>query len=303
MEPVAGMMAVEMMVVDIVAKMRRLGAHVSIAGGLDQAVIRIVALDGNALQIFSSSPRIWLSVMPNQASINKFKHACTRQGVGPVFIHAKYLINLASDKKSLEEISIKSLIHDLNVANTIGAKGVVVHLGSHQGRGFAAAKDQLIKNIKLILQGSEGTSQLLIENSAGQKGKIASQLEEISLILKAINSSRLGWCLDTCHAWAAGYTCGKDSGNTLVENDIVKQAKSLKILDKLMVLHVNDSRDSFASGRDRHANLGEGLMGKKVLSAYVNHPDLVKLPLILEVPGFDGQGPDKKNLDILKNLC
>ncbi len=286
----------------IAAKRRRLGAHVSIAGGLDQAVVRVKAMGGSALQIFSSSPRMWLSAMPSKESIEVFKKACADSDVKPVFIHAKYLVNLASDKKSLEEVSVKSLIHDLNVANAIGAKGVVVHLGGHRGRGFAIVKDQLIKNINLILQGSLGQARLLIENSAGQQGKIASQLEEISFILKAINSSRLGWCLDTCHAWSAGYTAGEASGNTLVENDIVKQAKSLKILDKLMVLHVNDSRDGFGSGRDRHENLGEGLMGKKVLSEYVNHPDLKHLPLIIEVPGFDGQGPDKKNLDILKSL-
>ena len=296
-------MAAVTMVAATVAKMRRLGAHVSIAGGLDQAVKRVVALGGNALQIFSSSPRMWLAAKPAKESIAAFRKACADSDVKPVFIHAKYLVNLASDKKSLEEISVKSLIHDLNVANAIDAKGVVVHLGSHQGRGFEQVLDQLIKNIKLVLQGSLGSSMFLIENSAGQKGKIASQLDEISLILKAINNGRLGWCLDTCHAWAAGYTVGEASGNTLIENDIVKQAKSLKILDKLMVLHVNDSRDGFGSGRDRHENLGEGLMGKDTLSAYVNHPDLKHLPLIIEVPGFDGNGPDKKNLDVLKSLA
>ena len=284
--------AVVTMVVAIVAKMRRLGAHVSIAGGLDQAVLRVKAMGGNAMQIFSSSPRIWLA----PPLIYKEKVPF------PTYIHAKYLVNLASDKKALEKISIKSLIHDLNVASAIGAEGVVVHLGSHQGRGFTAVKDQLIKNIKLILQGSVGSSMFLIENSAGQKGKIASQLEEISLILKAVNNGRLGWCLDTCHAWAAGYTAGEASGNALMENDIVKQAKSLKILDELKIIHVNDSRDPFASGRDRHENLGEGQMGLPVLSEYVNHPDLKHLPLILEVPGFDGFGPDKKNLEILKTL-
>jgi len=254
------------------------------------------------LQIFSSSPRTWLAVMPAASTITAFKAAALKHKVKPVFIHAKYLVNLASDNKSLEAISIKSLIHDLNVADAIGAAGVIVHLGSHQGRGFAAVKQQLVENITKVLQDSKGSAMFLIENSAGQRGKIASQLDEISLLLKAINNQRLGWCLDTCHAWVAGFTCGKASGNGADQNDIVATAKKLRILDKLMVLHVNDSRDPFSSGRDRHDNLGEGQMGKEILSAYVNHPELKHLPLILEVPGFDSNGPDKKNLDILKNL-
>lgn len=214
--------------------------------------------------------------------------------VSPVFIHAKYLINLATDKSDLLQKSIASLQADLKIANLIGAKGVIVHLGSHQGRGFNAVFNQVTKSIKIILQDSNTNSQLIIENSAGQQGKLCSQLSEIRSIFNTVNSNRLAWCLDTCHAWGAGLSFGKGLANTLQQFDLV---------NPLVCLHINDSRDEFATGHDRHANLGEGKMGVKILAEYVNHQGLEHLPLILETPGFDGLGPDKKNLDILKSLC
>ena len=265
--------------------MRRLGAHLSTAGGLDKAVARIVAMGGNCLQIFSGSPRSW-AILPFRGQ--------PVTAVAPVFIHAKYLINLASDKKELVAKSIASLKHDLQVANLIGAQGVIVHLGSHQGRGFDAVKMQLIESIKIILNQTVAPSQLIIENSAGQQGKLCSQFSEIKFILGSVNSNRLAWCLDTCHAFNAGYSLGNASENHLIQKDIVAEAKKLEILDQLICLHVNDSRDEFGSGHDRHANLGEGKLGLKLLAEYVNHPDLNNLPLILETP--------KPDLDILKSL-
>lgn len=296
------MVAVCVAMTRVVASMRRVGAHLSTAGGIFKAVENVSSKGGNALQIFSSSPRMWFASPPAEADVAKFKEKCTELDVSPVVIHAKYLVNLASDNPDLQVKSVASLKHDLKVGNMIGAMGIVVHLGSHQGRGFESASEQMVQLIKSILQDSSGDTMFLIENSAGQKGKIASQLSEISLLIKAVGDSRLGWCMDTCHAFAAGYTCGEASGNSLYRNDIVGEAESLGILDKLKVLHVNDSRDEFGSGRDRHDNLGEGKMGLEVLSAFVNHPKLKHLPLITEAPGFDGMGPDERNISILKNL-
>lgn len=282
--------------------MKRVGAHLSTAGGLDKAVGSIVAKGGNCLQIFSSSPRMWLAALPDGETVKKFRDQSRQHDVRPVFIHAKYLINLASTDRTLVEKSMASLKFDLRVANLIGARGVIVHLGSHLGRGFEAVKSGLIRSINNILQDTEAPAELIIENSAGQRGKLCSQLSEIKFIFGSVNSKRLTWCLDTCHAFNAGYFCGKPSGNQLIQYDIVTEAEKSGILDRLVCLHVNDSRDEFGSGRDRHANLGEGKMGSQ-LSAYINHPALTHLPLIIETPGFDGRGPDKQNLDILKSLC
>lgn len=282
--------------------MRRIGAHLSISGGLDKAVESCVNIGGNALQIFSSSPRIWRSKLPDQAEIDRFNQLVKKDGIGPIFIHAKYLINLASDKMELVEKSIESLKFDLQVGGMIKAKGVIVHLGSHLGRGFVAVQNQVEEGIKTILQASQGQTKFLIENSAGQKGKLCSQFSEIRLLLTTIHDSRLGWCYDTCHGYNSGYLLGKNSVNSLIQFDMIEEAKKLGLLKSLACLHVNDSRDQFNSGHDRHANLGEGSLGLEGIKVYVNQPELNHLPLIIETPGFEGNGPDKKNLDILKSL-
>ncbi len=264
--------------------MRRIGAHVSISGGLDKAMERIRQMGGNCLQVFSSSPRSWIGTPLVCGKVADIR---------PIFIHAKYLINLGSPQPELIEKSINSLKFDLQVGESIGAEGVIVHLGSHLGRGFEAVQDQLVESIKTILQASSGTTKFLIENSAGQKGKLCSQLAEISLLLRTINDRRVGWCYDTCHGWGAGISFGKDLENTLKRFDLVKS---------LVCLHVNDSKGIIGGGLDRHENLGEGKMGLKELARFVNYPAFDSLPLITEAPGFDGGGPDKKNLDILKSL-
>lgn len=281
--------------------MRRVGAHLSIAGGIYKAVESVVEKGGNALQIFSSSPRMWQGKFPCQKEIDKFNDLVKKHKVSPVVIHAKYLVNLASDKKELVKKSRESILFDFRLAKKIKAMGVVVHLGSHQGRGFEAVKGQLAGEIKSILGQSRSDCMFLIENAAQKKGKIGKRLEEISWLLQAVHSSRLGWCLDTCHGYSAGYFCGFDLGKQVQGFDIVKSLQKLNLSKQLKCLHVNDSRNLFDSGQVQHANLGEGKMGKAELKAYVNNQLLKHLPLIIETPGFKGEGPDKKNLDILKS--
>lgn len=274
--------------------MRRIGAHVSINGGLDKAVERIQAMGGNCMQIFSGSPQMWKTSLPDGIEVNKFNELINKYNIKPVYIHAKYLINLGSENQGLVEKSINSLKYDLKVGEMIGASGVIVHLGSHMGKGFGFIQKQLVRAIKTVLQGSSDRVKLLIENSAGQKGKICSQLSEIKLLLQDIGSNQLGWCLDSCHGWGAGFSFGKNMENTLIQFDLFKS---------LICLHINDSKGALGSGLDRHENIGEGKMGLNELGKYVNYPKFKDLPIITEAPGFDGNGPDKKNLDILKKLC
>jgi deoxyribonuclease IV len=213
--------------------------------------------------------------------------------VTPIFTHALYLVNLASDKPELVQVSIESLIHDLKFDAHIQGSGVVVHLGSHQGRGFEDSKLQMVTAIKQILDKTPVTSTFLMENSAGQSGKIASDLTELRWLLDQVDSPRLGWCLDTCHAFAAG--------NDLME--LPAKLTELNLWSTLKVIHVNDSRDPFASGRDRHANMGEGLIPAKQFKTFLNTAEAVAIPLITEAPGFDGNGPDEKNIARIKALC
>lgn len=273
--------------------MRRIGAHVSTAGGLLNSIANIENIGGNCLQIFAGSPRFWNRTLYPESLANQFNLAKSEKDLSPVFIHALYLINLASDKLELLEKSINSLTIDLHNGDLINSAGVIVHIGSHQGRGFDSARDQMVTAIKQIINVTKETP-FLLENSAGQQGKIGS-LEELSVLVKDINHPRLGLCLDTAHLFGAGYD--------LTDTDsIVSKLNTLGLTDKVRLIHLNDSAAPVGSGRDLHADLGKGKIGLKNLSKFVNHPALKNMPLILETPGPDKAGPDKENINRAKSL-
>jgi len=272
---------------------RRIGGHVSAAGGLSNAVKNSIDIGGNCLQIFAGSPRSWArKLYPIKEAHNFIAAAGDLQ---PVFIHALYLVNLASDNPDLLQKSVDSLIYDLKNGQLIAAAGVIVHLGSHQGRGFAAAVDQVAGVIKEILSQTEETP-FVIENSAGQKGKIGA-LFEIQELFTKVNHPRLKLCLDTAHLFAAGY----DLRDLSAIDNLVAELTRLDLLDQIICLHVNDSKTDFNSKNDQHANLGEGKIGLVGLAQFVNHPALAGLPLILEVPGEKGF-PDARQIALAKAL-
>lgn len=294
-----------------------IGGHVSASGGISQAVGRVHAIGGNALQFFSASPRIWKRMAIDPAEIERFKRAKQELGVKKSVIHAIYLLNLASENLELARKSCEVIEFDLRVDSLTEGAGVVVHLGSHLGRGFEAVKEQLVGLISQVLEATPSNSTFLIENSAGQNGKIASDLSEIKYLIETVGSPRLGWCLDTCHAYAAGCSLyqaqdHKDKGEENTQGELFKakprtnlltEIDRLELWERLRVIHINDSRDPFDSGRDRHANLGEGEIGNEMMKSFLSHDKVRKLPLILEVPGIDGKsGPDKENIVRLKKL-
>ena len=265
--------------------MRKIGGHVSAAGGLANAIKNTENISGNCLQIFAGSPRSWARKLYSDLEANKFKEELAKKEFNPVFIHALYLVNLGTDNPDLLEKSFNSLLFDLKNGDLINCTGVVVHLGSHQGRGFESIKSQVIDQINKLLDATK-TTPFLIENSAGQKGKIGT-LDEITQIFAEIKSDRLKICLDTAHLF--------ESGTDIAELD------KFTLLNNVACLHLNDSKTAFDSRNDQHANLGEGEIGLEKLKQFVNHPKLNHLPLILEVPGELGF-PDAKNISIAKSL-
>lgn len=269
---------------------RRLGGHVSITGGLPNAIKNTLNIGGNCLQIFAGSPRIWARKPFPEDQVQTFNQQLREHRLNPVFIHALYLVNLASDNLELLEKSYQALLMDLKNGQKIDSAGVIVHLGSHQGRGFQLAKDQVVKLIKKLLKNTQETP-FIIENSAGQKGKIGS-LEEIATLINQINSPRVKVCLDSAHLFAAGH----DLRQTQVVNQLVNQLEKNNLLSRLVCLHLNDSKTPLGSGRDQHENIGEGEIGKIGLKNFINHPKLKHLPLILEVPGQNKKGPNKQNI-------
>lgn len=281
---------------------RKLGAHLSISGGYDKALERIKNIGGNCLQIFSSSPRGWNKAKTTLNQINLFKKGKNLLAIKPVYFHASYLINLA-DGGRIGHLSKEMLINELQIASQLDIVGSIVHLGSFKKNLpviWDVSKDKkysvFITNILEVLANTPKDTFLIIEDAGNRK--IGQTLEEISRIIKDLNDERIKICLDTCHLFSTGY---RFSNNNELNNLLYKLDK-LDLLNKLELWHVNDSRDPFVSFHDRHENIGQGTIGLKAFETLLNNPKTRNYPFIIETPGFDNNGPDKKNLDILKSL-
>lgn len=278
----------------------KLGAHVSISKGYTGALNKIVEIGGNCLQMFSGSPRGWsLSVTP-QSQIDEFTSLKEKLGIDPVYFHASYLINLA-DGGRVGYLSKSTLINELKLAGKMGVRGSIVHPGSFKDRGDEPAYDNknyrvLIENIMSVLADSPPETVFIIEN-AGMR-KVGKSIKEIARIIKDLKSERVRVCLDTCHLHAAGYDV---SDSKKLDKFLDDFDKSIGV-DKIELWHMNDSRDPFGSFRDRHENIGEGKIGIDAFRAILNHSKMRHLPFVIETPGFEKQGADVKNINILKSL-
>ncbi len=273
----------------------KLGAHQSIAGGYHEALKRIKNIGGNCLQIFSSSPRGWSFPKITDEEIKKFFTVNSQYLIQPIYFHASYLINLADEGK-IGEMSVKSLINELNLAPKLNIKGSIIHLGSFKGDYTEEKYQKLIENIKKVLKNSPKDAFFIIENSGTRK--IGQTLEELEKIVHDLDDERTKICLDTCHLFSNGYKFENDHQLDFFLN----QLKKLNLLERLEVWHLNDSKDEFNSGKDRHENIGQGKIGLEEFRTLLNHPLTKDYPFIIETPGFNNEGPDKKNLDILKSL-
>lgn len=279
-----------------------IGAHMSIAGGYHKALERVAALGGNCLQLFSTSPRGWNKTELTPEAKKLFLETKKALSIDPVFFHASYLINLADDGRVGIQ-SKESLVHELTIASQLGVVGSIVHTGSFKGDSsviWDVSQDKkystLIHNINEVLTRTPADTYLIIENAGNHK--IGQNLGEIASILNDVDNERMKVCLDTCHLYSAGYDLSSRE-----KFDAFMDEFDAKIgLDRLVVIHANDSRDPFDSGRDRHENIGAGTLGTSPFKILLHDSRTLHLPFIVEVPGFDGSGPDKKNIDILRNL-
>ncbi len=280
--------------------LKKIGAHVSISGGYTKALERITAIGGNCLQIFSTSPRGWKLAELSNNEIEEFIRLKEELAIDSVYFHASYLINLADDGR-IGYLSKESLISELNLASRLGIRGSIIHLGSFKDSGdepiFKHEKyGILITNIREVLESISRSTSFIIEN-AGMR-KIGKSIEEIEQIIKDVGNGQLRVCLDTCHLHTAGHDISTEKKLDSFLDDFDRRIG----LSKLEVWHMNDSRDLFGSFRDRHENIGEGEIGLATFRLLLNHPKIKHLPFILETPGFDQQGPDKQNIEILKSL-
>jgi deoxyribonuclease-4 len=277
-----------------------IGAHVKSSGGVWNAIANAVAIDCEAVQFFAGSPRTWAPTVYKDADAARFVQARAASPIRFAVIHTIYLINLASAKEDFYEKSVTSLAGAVAAAEQLGADAIVTHVGSHQGAGFEAGLERVQAALRRTLSESEGSPvRLLLENTAGAGGTMGVDFDELGAMIRAADEHpRLGLCLDTAHLFEAGFDIRTAAGL----DEALTRLDAACGLDRLVMFHLNDSKTPRGSNRDRHENIGNGELGLDGFRAIVNHPALADLPGILEVPGFDGQGPDVRNVEILRAL-
>ena len=276
----------------------KVGAHVSTAGGLDKAIDRAQGMGAEAIQIFISSPRGWAFKPVPQAMASTFREKAANAGIGPTFFHGIYLVSLGAPTEENLAKSVQALTDYMQAAGELGSSGVIFHAGSHRGAGYQGVFDQAVGAMDRVLTASPEGVRLTMENSAGMGDHICSKFEEIGGLMKALASPNVKVCLDTQHLFAAGYDVTSKEGLDRVMEEFDREIG----LSNLVAVHANDSKTPFASGVDRHENIGQGHMGLDTFRVIMAHPAFRDVPFLLEVPGEDGNGPDKANLDVLKGL-
>lgn len=269
--------------------------HVSIAGGIENAPINAKEKGCEIFQMFDRSPR---GGKPNitPEKIKLFKENCHKYNFSEFYIHAPYYINLASANNRIRHGSISILRDELKMGTELSASGVMFHVGSAKDYGAQKSFELVVKGLKEILKNYKGNCPLLIENSAGAGQIIGADLKEVGKIIKQVKHKKLGFCYDTCHGFASGY----DIRTKTTLNKTIAEIDSNIGLKILKVFHLNDSLKEFNSRRDRHANIGQGLIGKDAFEMFINHPKLKPINAILETPDTDKKKPG--SLRLLKKL-
>lgn len=304
-----------------------IGAHISAAGDLAQVPARAQAIGAEAVQLFSSNPRTWRADAPNPEALSKLGGSLRALHL-PLFFHTVYLVNLASPDAWLRRRSALAVAHALVAGALAGAAGVVTHVGSHRGEGFAqalpwieaalrTATDAAARDLSDLQPFDAGSLPwLLLETGAGSGATVGHTLEELAVLLApfeltgragaertgAATTQRtgfpLGLCLDTAHVFAAGYPVHEPAGLEA----FVAELEDRRLLGRVHLVHLNDSKVPFACNRDRHADPGQGELGYAGLSRVVGHQALAHLPFILETPGHDGHGPGAAEIALVKSM-
>jgi len=270
---------------------------VSSAGGIHTAVGRAEEIGADAVQLFTQSPRMWRPTAHDPANLARFRERREEAGIAYVLCHALYLINLASPDDDLYEKSELALVTTIGVAREIEAD-VVVHVGSHLGAGFESGLERAVPALARALAHTTDTTWLLLENSAGAGGTIGRSVAELAAICERLEGHpNLGLCLDSCHLWVSGV----DVTDPPTVAALLDEVENRIGIDRLRALHVNDAAAPLGSNRDRHANLGEGLLGDG-LAAFLADARVQELPALLETPGPDGHGPDAVQVARLRAL-
>lgn len=277
---------------------RYFGCHVSSSGGLEQALINGDALGVNAIQLHPSPPQKWNSKPYPKGFEDKYLECKKDSKVEKVFFHAIYLINLANPDPQKFELSKLSLIHYLDLCSRIGGDGVIVHVGSLKDQeDESVGLKQVAEGIKWVLEESPANSNLLLEVAAGSGKIIGAKLEQLESITQMVGANdRLGYALDTQHLWASGYNLVDDL------EPLVSSIDKHFGLSRVKLCHINDSMVALNSRKDRHENLGEGMIGGPAMARFINHPALANIPMILETPNLKDMETAAQEVNLFRKV-
>ena len=279
--------------------MMRLGLHVSIAGHIYESITRAEVLGCNTMQIFSRDPRQWRRERLSLEDIEEFRRRRQKSKITPVFVHIPYLINLASPYSVLYRDSIKAYIDDILETELLGADYIVTHMGSHKKSGEQKGLKRFTLALNKILERTKKSKVvILLENTSGSGSWLGYKFEHQRQIVDGVEQeNRIGICFDTCHGYAAGYDLATAEGL----NGTINQLDKIVGLDRLKLIHLNDTKDRLSSHRDRHEHIGKGKIGLEGFRHIVNERRLKDIPFILETPK-DAQEADKVNLAVVRKL-
>ena len=276
----------------------KLGVHVSIAGSIDLSIDRARSLDLNTFQIFTRNPRGLKFSDLKESNIVNFKNKILSEYISTVVCHMPYLPNLSSPKEDVHDMSINALSSELERCNTLGIEYVVTHIGSHLGTGLEKGLDRVVKACNTALSNSSNNTMIILENTAGTKNNVGSKFDELKYIFDNVNDkSRIGFCFDTCHAFAAGY----DLSTSKSVIDTLKKFDQIIGLKYLKVVHLNDSKGELGNGLDRHQHIGRGFIGENGFRELLKNSTIKQLPLILETP-IDETFDDEYNINKIYSL-
>ena len=270
----------------------------SSAGSIDLAFDRAQELGATTFQVFTRNPNQWKFKPLAKETVEAFRDKRKRSGISRVVDHMPYLPNLASPERATKKLSRYTLDEELKRCDTLGIDYLVIHLGSHLGKGSAVGVANIADACVEALAGSDGKASILLENMAGQKNCVGARFEELRAILDKVGTDvRIGVCLDSCHLYAAGF----DLGNEEAVNNTMRLFDDVVGFDRLKVIHLNDSKGTLGSRLDRHEDIGKGKIGRKGIRALLHYPGIRERPLIMETP-YEDIKTMKQSIKLVRTL-
>ncbi len=276
-----------------------LGAHVSIAGGIEKAFARGEQIGATAIQVFTRNASRWQAKPLTDQAIAAFRQAREESSIGSVAAHDSYLINLASPDPQLRHKSIDTFCDELLRCAQLGIEALVMHPGAHMQAGIKAGLAQLVESFKSVFQQAPAGVRVLLENTAGQGSSIGAHFEELAEVIARLPEADFGVCFDTCHAFAAGYDVSSAEGYAATMEDFDR----LIGLERLALFHLNDSKKPLGARVDRHEHVGKGEIGRVGFATLMQDPRFAGVAKIIETPGGENHCHDLENLALLRELA